>query len=329
MRIDVHAHYFPAEYVDLLVQLGRQDLKFAGRQSNDFSARIAELDEAKIDTQILSAVGLDTEIQNCEGAITAARFINDVYRDVTEKHHKRFRAFGWVPLPYVDAAIDEARRCLDELRFEGIAVACSAQQRPLDDKEFEPFWAELDRRSAIIYVHPVGTHSTCHWGMKEFGLHTAFGSPVQLQIAATRLVYSGLTRRYPKLKFIFAVCGGYLPYWWTRMERNLRRGIEMSATAAVGANYFAWVKDLGLDAKDPMAEFRKFYYDTSVQDIPEAMLCAKRAYGVDRMLLGSDAIFASATEIVSYIESNEYLTAAEKHAILDENAQKLFNFPSR
>ena len=324
MRIDVHAHYFPTDYVELLADYGLPCRGFG--QSTDLSSRLAELDKADIDTQILSAVGLDTQIPDPEKAMQAARFINDAYKDVEIKHNKRFRAFGWVPLPYVDLALEEATRCLDELEFAGIAMPCFYQRRPLDDPEFDPFWDEMNRREAVVYIHPVGSHSNCDCGMADYGLHTAWGSPTQLGVTATRLVYSGVASRFPNIKFIFAVCGGFLPYQWHRIETNLRRGLTGSANAAVGNKMFSWVKKLPIDPKDPMAQFKKFYYDTSVQDVPAAMLLVKESYGVDQLLLGSDEIFASVTEIVDYIKNNQYLNEQEKTQILDKNAQKLFCF---
>lgn len=328
MRIDVHAHYYPQSYIDLLIELGRNDLAaYAAGQSSDFTQRLKTMDDTGTDIQILSSVALDTQIADETNNTRACRYINDAYKEVIGAHGGRFGAFGQVPLPHVSAAIEEAGRCLDELGFQGICMPCFYGGEPLDSPEFEPFWEAMNKRGAIIYIHPVGTHSCgCH-GMAEYGLHTAYGSPLQLSVAATRLVFSGLTKRYPDLKFIFAVCGGYLPYWWTRLETNLLRGLKMTAVDAVGAKYFAWIQDLGLDSTDPMAPFRRFWYDTSVQDVPDAMRCVKNAYGADRLLLGSDEIFGSLVEAVQYIEEHEDLTEDEKRAILDENAQALLQLP--
>jgi predicted TIM-barrel fold metal-dependent hydrolase len=285
MRIDVHAHYFPTDYVDYLADLG---LPVRGMgQATDVSGRLATLDANEVDAQVLSAVGLDTQIPDPVKAAKAARYIND------------------------------------ELQFAGLCFPCFYQGKPLDDPDFEPFWSELDKRSAVAYVHPVGQHSCCHHGLKDFGLHTAYGSPLQVSTAATRIIYSGVQARYPNIKFVFAVCGGYLPFMWSRLEKNLRRGLDMTATAAVGANFFGWVKKLPLDHADPMSGYKKFWYDTSVQDVPHAMLLVKESYGADRLVLGSDEIFASLTEAVAYIKNDPYLSEAEKTAILDENAQKL------
>jgi aminocarboxymuconate-semialdehyde decarboxylase len=323
MRIDVHAHYFPRSYTDKLVTLGLHHAGGSG-QSEDLGGRLKTLDDNRCDHQILSAVGLDTQVHNLAGAVEGARVINDIYAETVTRSGGRFRAFGWVPLPYVEEAIAEAVRCLNELRFEGICFACFFHGRPLDDPDFEPFWAELDRRKAKAYIHPVGAHSCAHPGMAEYNLSMASGSLAQLQITAQRIVYSGLSMRFPNIEFIFAVCGGHLPYVWERTKRNLVRGLTTRASGAVAANFYTWMDNARITLEDPMKPFRKFWYDTSVQDIPEAMLLVQKSYGTDRLLLGSDEIFASLTEAVTYLETNPYLSPEEKSAILDHNAQSLF-----
>ncbi len=328
MRIDVHAHYWPASYLDKLVELGRTDLAHAGRQRDDFDERLAEMDSVGVDIQLLSAIGLNTEVADRAGAVTAARHINDVYADVVSRYGGRFGAFGSVPLPFVDEAIAESTRVLDELGFAGIALPCLVDGKPLDHPDYRPFWARLAERDAVVYVHPVGSDSRCHPGLDAFGLEFALGSTVQIAMAPLRIALSGLSTRHPTLRFVFALCGGVLPYLWHRYERNLRRGIESSAVAAVGARYFDWIKDLPLDPADPMSLLRHFWYDTSVQDVPNAVRLTKETVGVDRILLGSDAIFASLAEAVELIEKSVDLTDAERAAILDHNAQQMLRLPA-
>jgi predicted TIM-barrel fold metal-dependent hydrolase len=327
LRIDVHAHYWPASYLDKLVSLGRADLARAGRQSDDLTPRLSEMDECGVDRQLLSAIGLNTEVGDAPGAVVAARHINDVYADVVKQHDGRFGAFGSVPLPFVDEAIAESERVLGELGFAGIALPCVVGGRPIDHPDFAPFWAALAERDAVVYVHPVGSDSEGHPGLDSFGLQFALGSPTQIAMAPLRIALSGISTRHPGLRFVFALCGGTLPYLWHRYERNLRRGIEMSAVAAVGSQFFAWMKDLPLDPDDPMSLLRHFWYDTSVQDLPSALRLTKETIGADRILLGSDAIFASLTEAVRLIETSPDLTDAQKHAILDENAERMLAKP--
>ncbi|MEU4157333.1 amidohydrolase family protein [Actinoplanes sp. NPDC026670] len=328
MRIDVHAHYWAASYLDELVALGRRDLAHAGRQRDDLDERVAEMDANRVDVQILSAIGLDTHVGDPDGDTTACRHINDVYADVVTRYRGRFAAFASVPLPWVDRAVAEAVRALDGLGMAGIALPCSFDGRPLDDPEFEPFWAALAQRSAVVYVHPVGAHSSCHPGLAEWGLNMAYGSPTQVAAAAVRIAFSGISTRYPQLTFIFAMCGGTLPLLWKRHEVNMFRGIRMSAVAAVGRNFFSWIDDLPIDRADPMGLLKDFWYDTAFQDVPEVMFLVQHSFGTDRLLLGSDAIFAGLTEAVRYIEDSPYLSDEEKHQILDVRAAKLLRLPT-
>ena len=318
MRIDVHAHYYPSEYISLLMRFGQTDVSEKTAQPADFSSRLEQLDAGSVDCQILSAIGWNTQLADPENAEVAARCINDSYSDLVARHSGRFQAWGWIPLPFVDRALREAARCLDELGFAGIGLPPAFHGRTLDDAEFEPFWEEMNRRRAVIYVHPVGSLSCCHWGTDKYVLDILCGSPMQEAIAACRLVYSGLTRRYPGVTFIFAACGGALPQIWPVHEKLL-----MGAFAEAD-----WVKAAGLDRSDPMSEFRRFYYDSSTLDSRVTLLTARETYGVDRLVLGSDAVHGSVTGIIRYIEETTLLNADEKTALLDHRAQEILGLKS-
>lgn len=318
MRIDVHAHHYPAEYIDLLIALGRNDINPRIGQPGDLSARIERQDAAGIVRQVLSPIGLDTIIADRAGAVRAARCVNDAYATLMGRHTGRFQAFGWVPLPYTGDAVAEAVRCLDELGFAGIGLACAYQERSLDDPEFEEFWAELNRRRAIVYIHPVGQHSRCHWGMDRYTLDVLVGSPNQETIAASRLVYSGVTRRYPDIRFVLAGCGGTLPMLWEVHESLLK------AAFVPGMSLQAWVRETGLAAEDPMREFRRFRVDTANQGSPTLLATAAARFGAEQLLFGSDSPHGGEANAVRQIQHCTAIDAAQKHAILEENAARLF-----
>ncbi len=326
MRIDVHAHYWAQPYIDALVAAGRRDLAFAG-QRDDLDERLAEMDRVDVDVQIFSAIGLNTEVAEADAAAATCRVINDLYCEIADTYQRRFRGFASVPLPHVEPAVVEADRALARRGIVGIALPCIAGGEPIDT--FTEFWDHLGAKGeqVVIYVHPVGMDSNCHPGLDQFGLNMLLGSSTQTAMAALRVGLTGITRRHPNLQFIFALCGGTLPFLWDRYERNLRRGIEMSAVAAVGKGMFAWMDDIPFDPEDPMALLRtNVHFDTSVQDIPAALRLTKETLGVERMMLGSDAIFANLTEAVDTIRGSDDLTDDEKHRILDVNARTLFGF---
>lgn len=330
MRIDVHSHWWPASYIDLMQSLGREDLRFAMRQDGNLDERIAEMDRVGVETSLLSAIGLDTEMPTAHAAAQASRHLNDLYVELEERYQGRFRGFAQSALPFVAEAIVEADRALDELGLVGIALPCIIGGKPLDDEAYEDFWRHLGARGerVVIYVHPVGTHSNAHPGLTDFGLNMLLGSTMQIAEAPLRVALSGLTTRYPNIHFIFAVCGGTLPYLWQRYETNLHRGIDALAHGGPMAGIFAWLAELDLDPADPMSILRKnLWFDTSVQDVPAALRLGKETYGVDRILLGSDSTFASLTEAVELVQNSTDLTDAEKRRILDVAAQELLQLP--
>lgn len=327
MRIDVHAHYWAQSYIDTLVAAGRRDLAFAG-QRDDLADRLAEMNRVGVDVQLFSAIGLNTELDDPDASTAACRHINDLYVDISRRYAGRFRGFASVPLPHIAEAIIEADRALDELDLVGIALPCVIGAKALD--EYPAFWEHLGSkdRQVVVYVHPVGSDSNCHPGLAEFGLNMLLGSTMQIAMAPLRVAMSGITYRHPNIQFIFALCGGTFPYLWHRYERNLRRGLEMSAVAAVGKGMFAWMNEVPFEQHDPMDLFRhNIHFDTSVQDIPAALRLTKETIGVDKLMLGSDAIFASLTEAVDMIWSSSDLTEEEKRWILDVNAQRLLQLP--
>ena len=169
-------------------------------------------------------------------AKAAAREVNDTYKDVVDRYGGRFAAFGSVPLPHGQAAAEEAVRCLDELDFAGIHFGCSALGHALDDPEFQDMWSELDKREAVIYVHPGGILSGSEpglAGMDDAGIAVTVGSAAELATAALRL--ASLCRQHRRLRVIIGLLGGALPFLIQRVIWLGNRFKGKSVLAAAGA----------------------------------------------------------------------------------------------
>jgi predicted TIM-barrel fold metal-dependent hydrolase len=324
MRIDVHAHYWPGDYIQALIDAGVPGIAGVARQPDDFDDRLAVMDRNGVDLQILSAIGLPVSLPDVDAATRTTRLINDIYMSIAQRYPGRFAAFGSVPLPHVDAAIAETERCYAELGVLGIGLPCIVDGRPIDAPEFEPFWENLARHNAVVYVHPAGADSTCHPGLDSWGLSIGYGSPLQISVAPVRIMYSGLSRRYPSLRFVFAMCAGFLPFLWPRADRNLRRGFARSAVKAAGPAFMSHLNELPLDPQDPLSGLKRFWYDTAIQDVPTALMVARDSYGADRLVLGSDEIFASLDDAVAFVLDSPHLTDEQKLAVLDRNAAEMF-----
>ena len=326
MRIDVHAHYWAQSYLDLLIELGRTDLMRFPGQPDDLADRLAVMDSAGVDYQVFSAIGLNTVVHDPAGAVAAARHINDLYVDACARFDGRFRGFATVPLPHLDEAVAETDRALADPAILGIALPCSVAGTPIDDAAFEPFWANLARHGATtVYVHPVGTDSEAHPGLADWNLSMAYGSPTQISAAPVRILFSGLSTRYPDLQFVFALCGGNLPFLWHRHERAIGRSMQMAR--AHGKPFY--LDGLGADPRHPLAGLKRFWYDSSTQDLPLTLAAVGETYGADRLVLGSDETHASLVEAVAYLQDSPYLTDDEKAAALDRNAQSFLSLPAR
>jgi predicted TIM-barrel fold metal-dependent hydrolase len=308
MRVDVHAHYYPDRYVSCLDRFGRDTshtVKAPGAGMT-VDQRIELLDRSGIRVQVLCVGAQQPYFAKAADAITAAKLANDLYVEVREKHAGRFEAFATVPLPHVDASLAEMKRALDELGMVGVNLGCSVAGRPLDDGAFEPLFAELNRRGAVVFLHPQGVG--CGPLLDDYGLNFTLGAPFEDAIAALRLVLAGVISRYPQIRVIVPHLGGPLPFLRMRLDGSLRGRTEYK----------------------PSEVLKQLWYDTVNENIP-SLHCAREAFGADRLLFGTDFphVFGDRFDrCLSYIQQSE-LPEEEKTAILDHNAQSLLGLADR
>jgi predicted TIM-barrel fold metal-dependent hydrolase len=305
VRIDVHAHYYPQHVLDEFTRIGSPRGYTGPSGGLTIAERLEWMDRAGIDVQVMSMGVGQPYLPDVEKAVAGARCANDAYKELVDGSDGRFAAFGCLPLPHVDAALAETARCLDELGMAGLNLGCSVAGRPLEDPAFEPLWADLNRRRAVVFLHPLGVGGPF---IDAFGLEMMVGSRFEDTICAVRLVLSGLTRRYPDVRIIVPHLGGTIPYLWERIEESGGRRTDVR----------------------PKEEFKRLYYD-SVNKTPAALRCFCETVGADRLMLGTD--FPYVTEemfkgYVSYIGESD-LAPEQVRAILDENAQALLQLPER
>jgi predicted TIM-barrel fold metal-dependent hydrolase len=316
MRIDIHAHYFPEMYLDLLQRFGSEATDIArhwaaGGSSDELEARLELMDSAQVQMQVLSVSPQLPYFEDETHAIEAARSINDLYADLVWRYPTRFAAFAATPLPHIDAALAEIARALDQLDMVGVTVATSVLGRSLADPEFEPLYAELNRRGAVLYIHPAGV-SACSPLIADYGLTWPIGAPIEDTISATQLIFKGIPVRYPHIKIINSHLGGALPMLLQRLD-----------------NQYRWAAP-GL-TEPPSAQARRMWYDTVGHFHVPALRCACESFGTDRLMLGTDFPYLAGDEYrrsVSYIE-DAGLSTSDAHRILDTNAASLLQLERR
>src|SRR5919199_4006660 len=216
MRIDVHAHYFPAPYMSYIARHGREGTGKAEGSRITLEERLELLDRVGIDLQVLS-ISSSTPYTLPEAAvIEASRLANDLYVELCHQYPGRYAAFATVPLPYVDPSLAELERTLAMPEVLGVTLGCSIAGRPLDDPAFAPLFEEMNRRGTVLFLHPQGVGAGP--GSADYGLTWLVGAPFEDTITALRLVFSGWLRRYPRIRTIVPHLGGPLPFLKQRVD---------------------------------------------------------------------------------------------------------------
>jgi 6-methylsalicylate decarboxylase len=309
MRIDVHAHYWTEGYLDLLVDLGKADAGAArgigAGGGAELDARLRLMDRAGVEVQVLSACPQLPYGGDGEKATRTARFVNDQYAELAGSRRDRFRAFAALPMPHLDEAMGEMRRALDELGMAGIAMNTTVLGRALVEPDYEPVFAELNGREAVLYLHPAG-NSACSPLIGNYQLTWMVGAPVEDTISIMQLITHGIPFRYPDIKIINSHLGGALPMLLQRADDQYR-----------------W--EAPDTPEPPSVAARRMWYDTVGHGHVPALRCAIDSFGADRLLLGTDFPYEDGDTFIGAVDyiNNPQIDPDSARAILDDNASAL------
>jgi aminocarboxymuconate-semialdehyde decarboxylase len=309
MRIDVHAHFWTGDYLDLLAGLGKADAGAArgigAGGGAELEARLRLMDRAGVQMQVLSACPQLPYGQDQEKATTAARFVNDRYAELVQAHPDRFRAFAALPMPHLEDSISELRRALDQLRIAGVAMNTTVLGRGLVEPDYEPVFAELNSRAAVLYLHPAGNSVRLPL-IGNYHLTWMVGAPVEDTISVMQLITHGIPARYPDIKIINSHLGGALPMLLQRAD-----------------DQYTW--EAPDTPEPPSVAARRMWYDTVGHGHVPALRCAIDSLGADRLLLGTDFPYENGDIFIRAVDyiSDPPIDAIAARAILDQNAGAL------
>jgi aminocarboxymuconate-semialdehyde decarboxylase len=206
----------------------------------------------------------------------------------------------------VDAALEELDRALALPGVVGVGLGCSVLGKPLDDPAFDAFFAELNRRGTVAFLHPVGAGGGPN--SDDFGMTWMLGSRFEDTIAMARLILSGLTLRYPNIRFIIPHLGGTMALFLQRMDNVAERQ--------------GWREQHGPDVM-PSDLARRFWFDT-VNEQHSALRCACETFGVERIMLGTDWPMLPPEKLKHFVDYvSEALPAADAELVFESNAMAL------
>ncbi len=135
---------------------------------------------------------------------------NEICAGLRADHPHRFGAFATSPVPDIDAALEGLQHALDGLKLDGVILLSNYDGYYLGDPRFDRLFAELNRRKAVVFIHPATPpgFEQSHFGFPESMMDVCFDTTR----TAFSLIINGVTRKYPDVRFILAHAGGTVPY---------------------------------------------------------------------------------------------------------------------
>jgi len=300
-RIDTHQHIVPPHYAAWLAQKG---LNAGGRAIPEWRVETALelMEKARIATAILSVSTPGTHVGDGVEAREMARSVNEFAAEVARRQPTRFGYFATLTLPDVEGAIAEAAHALDHLGADGVVLLANVGGVYLGDPAWDPLMAELDRRSAVVFVHPSSLPAPPVPGIAPFVADFLLDTTR----AAINLARVRTFERFPNLKIILSHAGGFLPFAAERIARAC--------------------SDDGENIAEGLARLRQFHFDVALSSSPYALPALLAFADPTRITYGSDWPFAPAARSLHFAQLlAEYpLTAEQRAAIERNNATKLF-----
>jgi predicted TIM-barrel fold metal-dependent hydrolase len=311
-RIDTHAHYLPSSY--------RQALKEAGLNTVDGGVplppwslpdHVAMMDQNRIGASILSLSS--PGVQFLEGAAAAklARSVNEDGAEAVRAHPDRFGLFISLPLPDVEASLQEIKYGFEELGADGVVLMTNSKGVYPGAPELARVFEELDRRSAVVYLHPT---SPCGIGPAAIGLPAPFIEfPFDTVRAAVNLVYSGVLKRCPRIKLLLSHAGGALPMLASRVAAMSMAPIFEPRPAG--------------GAEEVTAQLAAIYYDLALAANPIAFNALRGITAIDHITFGTDYPFSGpglARHFAGFEAIKQGLSEIDQAKVERLNALQLF-----
>ncbi len=300
-KIDTHQHFFPRVYVDA-VGMDVLAAQMPNKRAPEWSPRkaIAMMDESGIAEGILSV----SSVPMIRDKARVLRDCNDAAADLRQQYPGRFGAFASLPLPDMDASLAEVPHALDALKADGFIVFTSYAGIYLGDERFTPLWEELNRRSAVVLIHP----NEPSYALPTVAPASVLEFPFETTRTATSLIIAGVLARFPAIRFILSHAGGALPFLLPRISLSLH--MMPGVVDRVG---------------DPAMAFRSFYYDTALAAGAATFSALGEVADPSRILFGTDFPMTPEFGLKTFGAALEALDVdgLSRPAIYRENAAQL------
>ena len=302
-RIDTHFHMLPKFWTDALVRkVGKPTW---GVPEWSFETAIAVMDRLETAVGIISLATPSVSVWEGQEQLEITKRVNDFGLDLVAKANGRLGYFATLPMPNVEYTTAEIGRAYDDYHADGVILISSYEGVYLGDKTFDPIWAALNQRKAVVFIHPGIPELKPLEGVPQ----PTVDFPMDSTRSALSLVTGGVLERYPDVKIILSHAGGFLPY---------------------AAHRFAvLLHDYTLKQKseqDILKLLKLFYFDTALSS-PDALPSLMNFAEPGHILFGSDNPYITADQQATFTKAQDEWNgfgADQLHQVNRKNAEALF-----
>ena len=313
MKIDIHCHTYPVEYVREVERLSGNEAEKVLFYADipipiwdSAEKRLGKMDELGIDVDVLSTT-LPPQSFGDKADLHLAQMTNDFNANLCSKYPNRFKAFANVPLFNPANAVKELHRAIDDLGFVGIATGTFISRVPLTSPEYLPFLTEVNKMKLPIHIHPslpIGIEV-----LRQYKLGGLLGFLFETTMTATKMVFDGVFEKFPDIELILSHFGATLPFIFQRVDDGFKGFPDIRENIQ----------------KLPSEYFKRFYYDTASSFTRSSFMCTYDFVGPEKLVFGTDDPYARNRFIEIKIRQLGELELTDEvmKKIYSENAKKI------
>lgn len=312
--VDVHAHFTTPEYIASAKAAGQAE---PDGMPEDFwpqwtvEEHLRLMDEAGIERSVLSLSSPGIHFGDDAAARSLAREVNEFCAGVVRKHPDRFGQFASLPLPDVDGSLAELAHAFDQLGADGVALMSNHSGIRLGDRRFEPVLAELDRRAAVVLLHPTACrgHEELSSGRPQPMIEYLFDTARTV----IDFILGGSAERFPGIRLIVPHLGGVLPLLAERVE------------------LFRTLSGAPADRTTVTELLGRFYYELAGTPSHTQVTALGAIAKPDHLLYGSDYAWTPYEHAIHLLHALDKVMAGEHddwRAVTTANAEALFSDPA-
>jgi len=282
-------------------------LPAAGERMASLEKRLRDLDDMGCDMQVVSpSPHLYAYWADAVLADELVACVNEAGLALAARQPKRLIPLALVGLQHPEQAARQLRKAM-AAGMRGAEISASVGPHELSDRRFDPFWAEAEALSAVIFIHPLG--SSLGQRLDRYYLSNIVAQPTETTIGLAHLIMGGVLDRFPKLRILGAHGGGYLPAYIGRCDHGWSVRPEARECALPPSHYLA-----------------RIWVDTVVFDAAQLRNLVARM-GADRIAWGTDYPFDMGDYHPDITAG--WLDPAQRAAVMGRTALELFGLTAK